>query len=123
MDIFAQASRAKLRFTTSKGVVSHENLWDFTLTELNSLAVKLDEACTASKGKSFLDETSKEDATTKLMFDVVLFVLETKKKELAESRKATEIKLHNNRIDELIAKQKEAALEKLSVAELEALRK
>lgn len=51
--MFKQASKMKLRFATSKGNLSVEDLWDLSLPVLDKLAVSYDEELAKSPRKSF----------------------------------------------------------------------
>lgn len=122
MDIYKRASKDALRFATVKGSLTVEQLWSLSLTDLDKLAVKLEKIVKASGEKSFLETKSKEDATDKLRFDVVLDVLTDKVKFQEIAAKASETRAKNQRIDELIAKKNDESMENLSVEELEKLR-
>lgn len=115
---FKSASRMKLRFQTSKGVLSTEQLWDLNLNDLDKLAVDLDESCKTTN-KSFLNKKSVEDEKSKMMFDIVLDILTTKKDELEALKKVQENKLHDQKIMQLIQAKKDEQLTNLSVEELE----
>lgn len=119
---FKQASRIGLRFNTTKGQLTVEQLWHLSLTELDTLAVRLEKECESAKSKSFLDVKKESDKETKLAFDIVLDILETKvaEKELALNAKKT--KDFNQKIDNLIAEKQEEGLKGKSIEELEAMR-
>lgn len=120
MSIYKEASRRKLRFTTIKGQLSVEQLWQLSVTDLDELAVELEKAYQKSdSSKSFIKVKTSADKTAKLMFDIVLDVLQTKVEEQENSLKAMETKAHNEKILGLIAKKQEASLEGLSIEELE----
>ena len=121
MDNFKLASQQKLRFQTNKGLLSTEQLWDLSLNDLDSLAVTLDEEYGKSGQKSFLVKSSLKDKTTKLRFDIVLDVLNTKNEEQQAASEAREIREHNKKIVALIAEQEEEDLKKKSKKELEAM--
>ena len=121
MDNFKLASQQKLRFQTNKGLLSTEQLWDLSLNDLDSLAVTLDEEYGKSGQKSFLVKSSLKDKTTKLRFDIVLDVLNTKNEEQQAASEAREIREHNKKIVALIAEQEEEGLKKKSKKELEAM--
>ncbi len=120
MDNFKLASQQKLRFQTNKGLLSTEQLWDLSLNDLDSLAVTLDEEYGKSGQKSFLVKSSLKDKTTKLRFDIVLDVLNTKNEEQQAASEAREIREHNKKIVALIAEKEEEGLKKKSKKELEA---
>lgn len=123
MDIFKQATKEKLRFTTSRGMLSSEQLWDLSLTDLDALAVSLETAHAQSAKKSFLAKTSAKDKVVKLQFDVVLEVLNTKVAEQEAATEARETKEHNEKIIDLIAEKENDALKNKSIKELRAMLK
>lgn len=123
MENFKQASKQKLRFQTTKGVLSVEQLWDLSLSDLDSLAVSLQEAYENSKGKSFLTKRTTKDATIKLQFDVVLDILQTKVEESELLREAKENKDHNEKILNLISEKKDEELKGKSLKELQKMLK
>lgn len=120
MENYKELTRLKTRFTTIKGVLSVEQLWDLSVTELDNLAVSLEEQYKNSKGKSFLDKKTTKDKTLKLQFDVVLDILNTKVDEAEALRDAKEIKEHNEKINSLIKQKMDGKLAEMSIEELEA---
>lgn len=123
MDIFKQATKERLRFQTNKGPLSVEQLWDLSLTDLDTLAVSLQETYETSKGKSFLTKRTTKNAAVKLQFDIVLDVLQTKVEEADNLRELKEAKEHDNKILGLIEEKKDEELKGKSVAELRKLLK
>jgi hypothetical protein len=117
--MYKQASKEKFRFQTNKGMLSVEQLWDLSLTDLDSLAVSLEDAYKNSKGKSFLEKRTTLDKGLKLKFDIVLDVLQSKVEDNEVLRDAAETKEHNQKILSLIADKKEGELAGLSIKELE----
>jgi hypothetical protein len=117
--MYKQASKQKLRFQTTKGLLSSEQLWDLPLTELDTLAVSLEESYKNSKGKSFLDKRTAKDSNIKLQFDIVLDVLQTKMEENEAVRTLKEDKEHNQKIIELIKEKQDDSLKGKSIKELE----
>lgn len=123
MDIFKEASRLKLRVNTSRGQLTVEQLWDLSLKELNAIAVSLNKKLKAESVESYLDEVVEEDVESKLIFEITLDILKTKKSEAKALSEAAEIKRHNKKIDDLIAAKLEKSLEDKSIEELQAMRK
>lgn len=121
MDNFKLASQQKLRFQTSKGSLSTEQLWDLSLNDLDTLAVSLEEEHKKSGRKSFLVRSSTKDKTSKLRFDIVLDILSTKVEDANAASEAQEIREHNKKIVNLISEKKEESLKGKSIAELEAM--
>lgn len=123
MEMYKLASQSRLRFTTNKGLLSTEQLWDLSLAELDGLAVALEAEHNQSGKKSFLVKTSVKDRTAKLRFDIVLDVLTTKAEAAQAATEAREIKEHNNKILALIAEKQDESLKGKDIKELEAMLK
>lgn len=116
--MFDKATRMKLRFTTDRGFLSVEDIWDLNLSQLNNLAKSLRKKLKESEEEDFLNTKSESDATEKLRFDIVLNVLEIKKMEKAEKEQATELKAKREKLMGLIAEKQDAALRDKPVEEL-----
>lgn len=101
--------------------MSTEQLWDLSLEELDSLAVSLEVEHKQSAKKSFLVKTTVKDKATKLKFDVVLDVLNTKISEEETAAEAMEIREHNKKIITLISEKQDESLRGKSIKELEKL--
>ena len=126
MSDFKQASKLKLRFSTDKGILSVEQLWDLSLTNLANLIRSAKKILKKADDDelSFLDSTKEAvNVEDQLRFDILKEVFLEKQSEVEESKKRTEAKLHNQKINELIAKKKEQSLESMSIEDLEKLRK
>ena len=123
MENYKSASQQKLRYQTTKGLLNTEQLWDLSLNELDSLAVALETEHQQSGKKSFLAKTSAKDKTSKLKFDVVLDVLNTKSEEAQAAQEAAENKAHNKKIIELISEKQDESLRGKSIKQLEAMLK
>lgn len=126
MSNYKQASKIGLRFQTSKGVLSLEQLWGLSVTDLsNSIkAVKKILKTTDDDDLSFLEDSKGVvDVENQLRFDILKDIYITRKEESAALRTKAADKAHNQKILELIAEKKEGDLKGLSVAELEALLK
>ena len=115
MDNFKQASRLKLRFSTTRGVLSIEQLWDLDVSELDSLVVSLNDACeSVANRKSFRKRaTSKTNEKIQLAFDIALEILETKEAEEIAASEGDEIKKHNQAILLRMAANNEKELDSL----------
>lgn len=119
MEIFKKASKLKLRFTTTVGVLSVEQLWDLSVQQLDKLAVSLEQKKEESTAKSFIKKTSETNPLAELRFLIVLEVLNTK---VAENEKAVlrqQRKAEKEKLLQLIQDKKEGAMNQLSIEELE----
>jgi hypothetical protein len=123
MSDFKQASKLKLRFLTSKGMLSVEQLWDLSQNDLsNSIkAVKKVLKKNDDDELSFLEDSKVVDTENQLKFDILKDVYLTKKKELDDARDALQIKERNQKILSLIAEKQDESLKSLSIDELKAL--
>lgn len=116
--MFEQATRQKLRISSSFGNLSVEDLWDLPLTKLNDIAKVLKRTLKDSEEDDFLEERSIKGTEDQLRFDIVLHVLNTKKAENKARLDAKEKKEQKNRLLEILARKQDAALENLSEEEL-----
>ena len=123
--MYKQASKLKLRFQTNRGVLSAEQLWDLSQTDLSNAvkAVKKILKKTDDDELSFLEDSKVVDVENQLRFDILKDVYLTKKKEAEELRDAAETKAHNQKILTLIAEKQEGKLKEMSIEELEKLLK
>lgn len=123
MNMFKEASRTGLRVETPVGNLSTEQLWGLNLTQLDALAVKLQEEYKTSNKKSFIVKTTVKDKLAKLRFDIVLEILTTKMEEANEVASAQEDRKHNEKILSLIADKQDEDLKGKSIADLKKLLK
>lgn len=121
MNNFKEATKQGLRIQTSKGLLSVEQLWTLTLTELDALAVSLQEEHEKSAKKSFLTKSSAKDKIAKLKFDTVLEILNDRSDEAQAASEALEIKEHNQKILQLIADKQDESLKGKSIKQLESM--
>lgn len=121
--MYKKASQLKLRFSTTVGLLSVEQLWDLNLTQLSNAvkAVKKVLNKTDDTELSFLDDTQVIDVENQLRFDILKDVYLTKKKANEDARTALEAKQQKQRILEIIAKKEDESLETKSIEELKAL--
>lgn len=122
-DIYKRGVIEKVRFATTLGQLTMEQLRDLTVNQLNDLAVSLDEAVTKSEKKSFIATPTATNALAKLKFDIVLDILQDKVKYAEAAAKAAETKENNQKILALIEAKKGEALAGKSIEELEAMLK
>ena len=126
MEIYKKAAKKKLRFSTNRGVLSVEQLWDLSKDEIRQLVIKAREVAKKSSGEvndselSFLDAPAKTKATDdELRFEILKDIYLTKKSAEEKAQKKAEVKASNKKLLELIARKQDEALEKKSIKELE----
>ena len=95
MNIFEYASRNKLRFESSIGLLTAEDLWALPLTSknkvnLNDIGVALRTRIRAEPEESLVETTVTKNVALEVAFDIVKHIIDVKKVELAERQSAAE---------------------------------
>lgn len=125
MDIYKEAARTGLRFQTTQGLLSTEQLFTLSLTKLATAikAVKKSLKGDDDDELSFLDETKVVDKEKSLQFEILKDVFLTKKAEIDAQKNEASIKEHNQYILSLIKNKQDQELASKSVEELKQLLK
>lgn len=116
--MFEKATRMKLRFTTSRGVLSVEDMWELPLTSLDSIAIALNKKLKESQTESFIKTRTKDTTELELKFNIVKHIIDVKLQEQEERVAAAERKAKRQKILDLMAKKQDAELESKSYEEL-----
>ena len=123
--MFEKASRLKLRFEYMNGVqLTAEQLWDLPLesnsnkANLYDIARELHACVKSDEDLPFLSSEKKEDAIIKLKFDIVKYIIETRRDEMSKAIKAKENAETKKKILSIIAEQDEASLRSKSKEDL-----
>lgn len=123
MEMYKKASREKLRFSNSKGVLSLEQLWALSLPTLSQM-IKDQLEVVKVKGSndelSFL-ETNNVDPIEQLKFDILKDVYLTLKNEAEIAKNEAEDRLKKQKILQLIAVKQDQELMNKSIDELKAM--
>jgi hypothetical protein len=126
--MFEQAARQKLRFDTSKGLLSVEDLWDLPLTSarganLNDIAKGLNRDLKNTDEEDFVNKPAggTANAVLKLKFDIVKHVIDVRLAENAAERQLAEKREKKVRLLELIAQKQDEQLAGKTVEELQAM--
>jgi len=121
MEKYKKAVKSKLRFKTSRGLLTLEQLWDTPLIVLvEAIRKAKEEIGEVSKDDelSFLEENHTVDETMQLRFDILKDVYLSKKKENKERRDEALIKENNEKIMSLIHQKEEEELKNKDIEEL-----
>lgn len=125
MSIYKQAAQQKLRFDTTRGSLSAEQLFDLPLTVLataiRNLRGIMKKEVQVEDDLSFLDQPIKANTANQLRFEILKDVYLTKKAEVAAVIADRERKERNQRIMELIKNKQDKELENKSIEELKAM--
>jgi len=125
MEMFENCVRNKLRFESTKGLLSAEDLWDLPLSSRNSfdldtIATALDEAISKAPKQSFVKATSSVSKSLKDKFDVVKYIIEVKLAEAEANKQAVVNASKKAFLQEIIHEKTIDALKGKSLEELEA---
>lgn len=117
-NLFESATRSKMRFPF-KGMISVEDLWDLSLTNLDSVFKTLNAEAKKSEEESLLNTKSKEDEEISNKIEIVKYIVGVKldeKKKREDAKKNAEMR---QRLLEIKAKRQDAALENMSDEDLD----
>lgn len=126
MNIFEQASRLKLRFSTNRGDLTVEQLWDLPLQsktqfDLDSIAKAVYQDLKGRGEESFVaTSTDPMKGRLELMLEILKHVIHAKQEENTAKLNKARIEQERSRIAEIIDKKQDAALENESLEQLQA---
>ena len=118
VNVFEMASRMKFRFPY-KGQIAVEDLWDLSVESLDSIFKTLKSQVKKNEEESLLRTKSKEGEILDAQIEIVKHIVSVKLDEADKRAKAREKRQRDQRIMEIIADKKDAALKEKSVEELE----
>lgn len=117
-NIFEYVTRNKIRFPY-KGLVSVEDLWDLSVTELDKIFKALNSKVKQSQEESLLNTKSKEDEELEIQIAIVKHVVSVKLEEKKSREELAKNKAQIQKILEIKAKRADEALENASDEELD----
>lgn len=118
INIFEEAVRAKLRFQTTKGLVSTEDLWDLSLAKLDEMAVAINKKIKETSNESFLKPKSAPDSELSLSLSILVYVLEKKQAEALARKNSEEKRAQKAKLLEILSSKQDAKLNEMSEEEL-----
>lgn len=118
--MYKKALRTKLRFSTTKGKLTTEDLFDLSLTDLNNLAIALDKKLSETPRKSFISDLTPDTQEDELRFNIVKDIITLKLVERNAAQNAKAKAAEKAQLLEILHRKQNEALESLSVAEIEA---
>lgn len=123
-NIFEYASRNKLRFASSRGELTTEQLWDVPLRStdnfnLNAVAKATNEAVKAANEENFV-ETSRSSIHTRIetSFEIIKHVIEVKLADEAATKKRSENKIKREKLLTALSEKQDGKLSEMSEREL-----
>ena len=119
MELFEAASREKLRFKVSNGVVSAEDLWEYSLTTLDDIGMNIQKKLKETSGESLIPTRTTVDKTDVLRLEIIKHIITVKLIENERKKAAKERAEKRAELKELIGKKIRNAQEEKSIDELE----
>lgn len=116
--MFEVATRNKMRFPF-RGLVSAEDLWDLSLTNLDSVFKTLNSQVKKVQEESLLATKSAEDEALILQINIVKYIVSVKQAEAVERLSERENKEKKQKIMAILADKQDTALKNMSEAELQ----
>ena len=117
-ELFINATRANYQFPV-RGMINVIDLWDLSLTNLDSVFKTLNAEVKKSEEESLLNTKSKEDEEISNKIEIVKYIVGVKlneKKKREDAKKNAEMR---QRLLEIKAKRQDAALENMSDEDLD----
>ena len=117
VNIFEYAVRNKIRFPF-KGMISAEDLWDLSLTNLDSIYKTLNKQVKQSEEESLLSVKDNVDTELEVQIAIVKHIVSVKLAEQETREKAAAKKAQKQKIMSIIAAKEDEALQNSSVDDL-----
>ncbi len=124
MSLFEKASRKKLRFPSTKGELSVEQLWDLPLTsnngfDLDTIAKAVNKTVKETAEESFVKPVVSANVLPALRLEVVKRIIEVKLEEADKATKAAAKRQERQQLLEALAHSKQNELAGLSPEEIQ----
>ena len=126
MNIFEQASRTKLRFPSSRGELTVEQLWDLPLQsksgfDLDTIAKAVNKDLKSRGEESFVSTSTDPVKTTlELSLEILKHIIQSKQEENSARLNEAKVRQERERIAGLIDKKQNEALEGETLEQLQA---
>lgn len=117
-NIFEYATRNKVRFSF-RGLISVEDLWDLSLTNLDSIYKELNKRSKQSEEESLLNIKTQEDELLNVQIEIVKHIVSVKLAEKEAREKASAKKAQKQKIMSIIAAKQDEALQNSSIDDLQ----
>jgi len=117
-DVFMNATRKKYRFSTAKGNLTTEQLWDLPLESLDEIWQKINATIEDASRTSLLSVRSNKNVELTEKAEVVKAIVEYKLAAAEKADRARQTKAEKERILNIIAAKQEQELASMSIDEL-----
>lgn len=119
-NLFEMATRNKMRFPSTKGELSVEDLWDLSDKDLDVVYKNLKDQEVKSSEESLLDDANVDPKLTAAI-GIVRYIFTTKRNEKFAEKERINKKLTQQKYIDALSKKQDEAIEKMSEAELRAM--
>ena len=119
-NLFEMATRSKMRFPSTKGELSVEDLWDLSDKDLDVVYKNLKDQDVKSSEESLLDDANVDPKLTAAI-GIVKYIFTTKRNERLAEKERINKKLTQRKYIDALSKKQDEAIEKMSEAELRAM--
>ena len=119
-NLFEMATRSKMRFPSTKGELSVEDLWDLSDKDLDVVYKNLKDQEVKSSEESLLDDANVDPKLTAAI-GIVKYIFTTKRNEKLAEKERINKKLTQKKYIDALSKKQDEAIEKMSEAELRAM--
>ena len=124
MKLFAKALKMGLTFSTERGNLSIQQVWQLPLTgnggfSLKTVSRELLKEVKATQEEDLVTETNSVDADNQLRLDIIKFIIADKKEDEEEKRLSVEKKIKKQKLQELIAQKQDQVNGGKSLEELQ----
>jgi hypothetical protein len=116
--MFKQASKVKLRFKTSVGALTTEDLWELPLEVLDSLAIELNKDLKDTEQVSFITDKPRTNATKELQFSILKEIINDKLLQKAEALERQANRVRKTQLIEALEAKRQESLLSMSEEEL-----
>lgn len=120
MNIFERAVRLKIRFNF-KGVISTEDLWDLSLTSLDSIFKELNAKQKEQSEESLLNVKTASTKTIDLKIEIIKYIVAVKLAEKEAKETAAENKAKKQKLMAILETQEERELHSKTPEEIRAM--
>lgn len=125
MNLFEYATRNKIRFSTERGYLTVEDLWDLPLTSTRGLSLDqvgrdLRKAIRENEEESLVEVYNPIENEMTIMFNIVKHIIDTKQQENINRKNKAEKDLKIKKLEEILARKTEDSLNELSIDDIQA---
>lgn len=125
MNLFEYATRNKIRFSTERGYLTVEDLWDLPLISTRGLSLDqvgrdLRKAIRENEEESLVEVYNPIENEMTIMFNIVKHIIDTKQQENINRKNKAEKDLKIKKLEEILARKTEDSLNELSIDDIQA---